>query len=143
MVDSIALSLYSFFCHISKWITLFLAAQVICVYCKMEQLPQFTNLACLHAYFQDTLCEMLPTFLESCPNLHCVVLVRLISSCSHSNHTEICDKENSNLSRLYSYHEFECLPKTEQVDLPLVPQCFHLSLELFFSPKDTVLSLFT
>ncbi|WZZ83236.1 hypothetical protein YC2023_103808 [Brassica napus] len=96
--------------------------KVICVYCKMEQLPQFTNLACLHAYFQDTLCEMLPTFLESCPNLHCVVLVRLISSCSHSNHTEICDKENSNLSRLYSYHEFECLPKTEQVDLPLVPQ---------------------
>ncbi|KAF3494958.1 hypothetical protein DY000_02057526 [Brassica cretica] len=73
--------------------------EVICVYCKMEQLPQFTNLACLHAYFQDTLCEMLPTFLESCPNLHCVVLVRLISSCSHSNHTEICDKENSNLSR--------------------------------------------
>ncbi|KAF3570473.1 hypothetical protein F2Q69_00063223 [Brassica cretica] len=73
--------------------------EVICVYCKMEQLPQFTNLACLHAYFQDTLCEMLPTFLQSCPNLHCVVLVRLISSCSHSNHTEICDKENSNLSR--------------------------------------------
>lgn len=67
MVDSIAL--YSFVITSLSDFLLSLAAQVIHDYCEMEQLPQLSNLSFLHACFQETTWEMLPTFLESCPNL--------------------------------------------------------------------------
>ncbi|CAH8258601.1 unnamed protein product, partial [Arabidopsis lyrata] len=43
--------------------------EAICNYSRCERLPLFRNLSSLHADFDDCRWEMLPVFLESCPNL--------------------------------------------------------------------------
>lgn len=108
---------------------LFFGAQVIHDYCKMEQLPQFSNLSRLHAYFEDSWWEMLPTFLESFPNLHSLVMVSFICFCPHVNHIEISNNKNSKLPSVICYQEFDCFPDKEQIDLSSVPRCFISSLE--------------
>lgn len=105
MLDSITFSLHTSLIPLSHAVNpcflLFFGAQVIHDYCKMEQLPQFSNLSRLHAYFEDSWWGMLPTFLESFPNLHSVVMVSFICFCPHVNHIEIFNNKNSNFPRLY------------------------------------------
>ncbi|CAH2080194.1 unnamed protein product [Thlaspi arvense] len=73
--------------------------EVIHGFSKLEALPQFYNLTWLKASFNESLWELLPTFLGCCPNLHTLVL------------------------------EYESLTEAEPMKLSYVPPCFVSSLK--------------
>lgn len=62
-----------------KFILILLFLQVIYDYSRCEQLPLFRNLSILRVEFYGYKWEMLPIFLESCPNLKTLVVVRIVT----------------------------------------------------------------
>lgn len=67
-------SLY-FYCKDSYHISFFL--QVLYHYSKLGPIPKFHKLSHLKAAFSSSSLQLLPTFLESCPNLKNLILVRI------------------------------------------------------------------
>ena len=56
--------------------------QALDLYSKVGMIPKFNNLSRLEAVFHGKLLQFLPTFLECCPNLKHLVLVKpLLSLC--------------------------------------------------------------
>ncbi|KAJ4915995.1 F-box/FBD/LRR-repeat protein [Raphanus sativus] len=85
---------------LSEFLTGLSTASYMTISAVTLNLPQFSNLFYLQACFTVSSWEMLLAFLESCPNLHTLVL------------------------------DFNCHPESQLVELSSVPQCFQSSLEL-------------
>ncbi|CAH8279529.1 unnamed protein product [Arabidopsis lyrata] len=101
-------SIHSFLPGISKVRDLTICQDVfklICEYLKKEPLPQFGYMSRLRVTLHVSDLNMLPTFLESCPNLKSLILVW-----------------NSNSKKMY--HE-----ELRQFNFSAVPECLLSSLE--------------
>ncbi|CAL9241162.1 unnamed protein product [Arabidopsis halleri] len=100
-------------------------------YSRCERLPLFRNLSSLHADFDDYRWEMLPVFLESCPNLKSLSLG--FSKSPGEEPISILPEPHCNL------------PSLEFIDIgkPMVEEATELELMSYFLENSTILKKLT